>query len=286
MSGIYSLVNDSGQLRYCPDKHSYNFGGLVLDDDVALYKTAYEESSNTFVSGELDALNTLVLALKLSGVWTKYAFLWVCPAAPSNLTGASLYLKSYGSVDRLTFTNFTTGDITVDGIKGNGSSKHADTGINASLVFDTSTLSIGLHCSSVIDGVGNHSDFAWNTAGQGYSGLALGGSSGGIYVNNSLVSFSKPAQKGLYIGSLSGTTLVADRNTSTLASNTISAPSAVPSINMYLWAFNNAGSGAADWSDLRHSMAFTLDHAVFSTTERDAQSNAYSAYCAAIGRNF
>ena len=100
----------------------------------------------------LGAMNVFYKALQAIGLGL---FKSVCCFVPDNLIAATTPLvHSYGN-DPWTNHNFVAGDLTVNGIQGDGSSKYLDTGVIPSIAFaSVGTGGLTLYCSVYVSSTG------------------------------------------------------------------------------------------------------------------------------------
>jgi hypothetical protein len=109
-------------------KGAGNFNGflstnLTLDSDTLNYITRSLAAGNTVSSSEATAINTLITTLKAASLWSKIGLLW----RPHNATfaGSNICLKHPNANLQITLNNFGSGDLTINGFKGDGINKHA-----------------------------------------------------------------------------------------------------------------------------------------------------------------
>jgi|GEM_PF-3650249 len=96
---------------------------VAIDADAQNYINRSITAGNTVSASQTTAIVNLIVALKANSLWTKIGLLW----RPHNATfaGSNICLKHPNTNLQITFTNFVSGDLTINGLKGNGSNKHA-----------------------------------------------------------------------------------------------------------------------------------------------------------------
>lgn len=111
--------------------HRRNAGGSGYDSDADDYFARVLTAGYSFSDPDKAAINTFIVDAKGDGFWTKinwcvllYADLNVC-LTPMKVGGASDPMTNIGG-------NLVSGDIVTGGLKGDGSSKGIDTGLNPS----------------------------------------------------------------------------------------------------------------------------------------------------------
>lgn len=150
-----------------------------LDADVAAWVAAVSAVSSVSPS-TIRAVNRAVKRAKKSGLWAKIVMLDLC--AGDTLAGALVRVKVPAGVNRsYTNHNFVAGDYEErganGGLKGNGSSKYLDSGINpVSLGLSLSSFGLWVYTRETVTGANTRSSF-----GSGVSGYfsMLGWVSGG-----------------------------------------------------------------------------------------------------------
>jgi hypothetical protein len=97
------------------------------------------------------AVQTFIDTLISTGVWNK--MLAFSPFVPDNLIAATTpVLRSRSAVNPWTNTGFIAGDLTVDGLKGDGVGKRLDTGITPAAFFGYADIGMAVYTSSIADG--------------------------------------------------------------------------------------------------------------------------------------
>ena len=84
--------------------------------------------------------------------------------APDNLIAAQTPLISVAGSKIWSNSNFVTGDLTINGLKGNGSNKYLNTGIACNGIFSTSNMGATLYVPENSGGVGHNYGCASNTS--------------------------------------------------------------------------------------------------------------------------
>lgn len=201
-------------------------------------------------AGTKSALSTFVTGMSSIGVLSLMKA--VCCFVPDSLIAAiTPLLKAYGN-DPWTNANFVTGDLTVAGLRGNGSNKYLNTGVNPSTCF-SSTNSGGLTLYSTLNNSATSADFSvFGASSSGfqlltnYSGAAyfdcFNGGTGrinGTTLTNGLGYFSGnrtgAAAEAIY-GASSGSAH------HSLASGSGAPGSTFPAYSLPIFCWNNAGS--------------------------------------------
>ncbi len=217
--------------------------------------------------GTKNALTTFVDGLVTDGLLSKMKA--ICCLVPDSLTAALTPLIVGGGNDPWTNNGFVSGDLTVNGLIGNGTSKYLDTGLNPSLIY-SSPVSAGLtvYVSGNVTGV-TECDFGSFPSGTFPSAAVMA-----LYPNYSNVSYldcfgqstgrisaATSGFTGYHSGNCGvlggGVTEVIYRANSvvghtTLVSSTSAASQTSPNAHMLAFA-QLVGASAAQWSAKRNS---------------------------------
>ena len=100
------------------------------------------------------ALSNFYAKLRSSGLNNKIKSLNAF--VPDNLIAAQTPLISTVGSSIWSNTNFVTGDLTINGLKGNGSNKYLNTGITCNSIFSTSNMGVTLYVPENSAGVGHN----------------------------------------------------------------------------------------------------------------------------------
>lgn len=245
--------------------------------------------------GTLTALRTFVSSLDSAGIASKMYS--VLPVAPDSLTAARTPLFANVGLGIWTNNNFVGGDLTVDGLIGNASTKYLQTGIICAnldlfpagsggcsdMMFDASSTGTSMEIGA-IDGSSNVLGLQRVTPGNNMNAYCWGIGGGDAFFTVALpsntwpgfVSINRTATNALALYGASQATAF-----NTLASNsTAQTRSTGANVEMYAWALNSSGA-AGSFSGKR--MSFLAAHAGLTSTECQALYNAVAALRTSLG---
>jgi len=234
------------------------FGGV--DPSAQAYLNAITAVSGTRTSTRDNAINTFVVGAKAAGIWSKLLGVW--PIYGGNAASHAINLKTPG-----TFNITWTGGIThnTNGFR-NDRTGHGDTGINPATVLGAgvNTYSMGIYTRTqdLRDTLGTASmgarvgDSQWQTLADSRSWTDLKRS---FYANQNNIELTTPGDlnvSGFIMGTReASTTYRLVKNGTTILSSATTSSTTVPNINIFIGAFNNAGS-ASQRSRGEHCFAF------------------------------
>lgn len=250
----YSLIN------------SMSKGGVALDADATAFITAASITDAT----QKNAINTLVLDLKSASIWTKMKAIY--PFVGGTASAHKFNLKDPRDLDaayRLQFINGWTHS--VNGATPNGTDAYADTKLGSNLLQTNNHLSYYSRSATVgveVElGVFNNLPSAIISQLRA-AGNYISGQSGGVVNYTTILS-----ALGFWIGTkTSDTNRKGYLNGILQATSTTSDNQVLPSLNLFLGARNNGGSGAQLFSTKQSAFASIGD----GLTDAEA-SNLYTA---------
>jgi hypothetical protein len=225
----------------------------------------------------------------------------IMPMVPDSLTAALTPAWNItGGFDPWLNHNFVSGDLTVNGLQGDGSSKYLDTGFIPSLSYtgisdagltcyvaanNTNANDVDLYCAGpsgvpdyglLVSNLGTcYFDSYSFTAGSGRISAANSGFLG--YISGNHGTLGGGIIQAVYTGNSSG-------GHSTLVSSSTSTGGSLPAVNLYATAANNNNSSVFDYSSKRYS--FFAIHSGLAATESLAFYNAVQALRTALGGGY
>lgn len=228
--------------------------------ETVVYLAAVTAASGTRTSSRDAAIDNAVVALKSSGIWSKLIAAY--PFYGSNAASHAINLKTPG-----TYNITWTGGIShnVNGIR-NDRTGHGDTGINPATVLGASVnaYSMGIYTRTqdLRDTLGTASmgarvsDTQWQTIADSRGWADLKRS---FYANQNNIELSTPDDlnvSGFILGTRqASTTYRLSKNGSVILSSATTSSTTAPNINIFVGAFNNAGS-ASQRTRGEHCFAF------------------------------
>lgn len=283
-----------GKIRWCgPTTPCGAFSSaIVLNGRVADWAARVVTNGGAAPSaGTLAALNTFVSSLITAGIDSKIFAL--NPYAPDNLIACLTPLyKAFGNDPWTNNGPFVAGDLTINGLAGNGTTKYLDTGVNASLLgLGNNQAGFSLYCS-----VGNtttKSDIGSSNGGTLNTGIDLfftthgaRGWSGGSAVTPDTANILRTGFHS--INRISNTSLVLYNASSTIPFAVLSQNNALenglfPNFNIFVHASDLSGA-PNQVSNRRYS--FFAIHPGFTSTQDQALFNAVQALRVAFGGGF
>ena len=206
-----------------------------IDADSQAFYDRVTAAGGSLTQTEKDAVNVLVLDLKLAGIWTLMKAIYPMVGASAAACAQNLKSSSYTG----TFTSGWT--FTNNGVLPNGTSAYMNTGLNGStqLTNNNTHLSIysrtqdtsksGLDISAIVGG--NH--FALTAY---YAALSTGLSIQYFYPTDSATGYASSTQGHFVSSRISSTSNKLYRNSSTLGTVTTTNTTVLPSTNIFLGA--------------------------------------------------
>lgn len=239
--------------------------------------------TGTYNDTRKTAIDTLIRALKTSGVWSTYDVLCI---AGLNSADSLINWKNPGTFNS-SLVNAPT--FTADrGFAGNGTSSYINTNFNPNTESGNFTLNsahLGLYCRTDSDPAlardmgartafnSNESVLILRESGNGFAGLNANEVTTAISSGNSTGYWSSSRT--------SSNSLVLRRNGSEFTSSSISS-SAIPNLNIYVGSVNSGGSPVGYTT--RQYAAWSIGGGLTSTQMVD-EYTAIQAYMTAIGAN-
>lgn len=252
-----------------------------IDTAVINYQNRVNMVGGSFGGRDLLSLSIFVRKLRQAGLWDLFNFLWLSPSN-SNFPAASVPIKTPVSSGLWTLFNFNSGDLTVDGMIGDGSTKYANLGFATnSYILNSTSPSTHIFCCQTSGGVQ-------------IAGMGVRVSSGILMVNGNLFLetggtrlTAASSLPGLFFGTrINGTDARIYKNKAQLASANTNGGGTITSSIELAWV--NTWFGAtpfsSNFSPHRHSL-FATSPFGFTTTQRDTFVDLYTDYCRNIGRS-
>ena len=245
-------------------------------------------------TGTVTALKTFSSSLASAGIYSKMAV--VNAVVPDNLTAARVPLIVQAGNLTWTNVNFVSGDLGVNGIAGNGSSKYLNTGIIPGTCYKWSEGSGGLSIMvSVVPGAGTPIEMGALEGGSASTLIYNQTAAGGVYLwgyatGTDTISAALPSSSwpGFLTANRTATNAMSLYRASTANSfASLASTSGAKTINrssntiaLFTSAYNSAGSPAG-YSDRTHS--FYGFHQGLTSTEAQDLYNAVSALRTSLG---
>ena len=266
------IINGRGRVGARVTTGGSSGGGT--DADAQAFITAASITDPTQIS----AVNTLVTGLKSNNLWTKMKAIY--PVVGGNATAHSFNLKNTTQY-QLSFSSGWTHSST--GMKPNGTSAYANTGINPSTLLSNNNSNFGIYSRTNI--IQNSLDFGVTvSSARIYLCMNYNGSSGYGSVNSEFA-FPSTDTRGLYsIGRLSSidSNIKLIRNGSSILYNNNPSFINLPNGNLYLGASNENGS-ATFFSSRELALSYVSDG--LTPTEVSNLYTAVQAYQTTLSRN-
>jgi hypothetical protein len=206
-----------------------------FDADAAAFFNRVTTAGGTLSTTEKQAVNQLVLDLKANSLWTPMKAIY--PMVGASAAACSRNLKA----DEFNGTFSSGWTFASTGVTGNGTSDYMNTNLlpstqltlnSSHLSFYSRTLSNGVEVEMGNDDGANGSIIEIRTAGISYYRI----NSGGTYI-----SYTDSDSRAFYMANRTASNVINGwRNSTKVATGTVSS-SALPTINIFLGAWNNNG---------------------------------------------
>ena len=206
-----------------------------FDADAAAFFNRVTTAGGTLSTTEKQAVNQLVLDLKANSLWTPMKAIYPMVGASAAACSRNLKADDFNGTFSSGWTFASTG------VTGNGTSDYMNTNLlpstqltlnSSHLSFYSRTLSNGVEVEMGNDDGANGSIIEIRTAGISYYRI----NSGGTYI-----SYTDSDSRAFYMANRTASNVINGwRNSTKVATGTVSS-SALPTINIFLGAWNNNG---------------------------------------------
>ena len=236
--------------------------GSAFDADAAAFFARVTAAGGTLTATEQTAVNTLVIAMKANGIWTKmkaiYPMVGGGQANPAAACAQNLKSSSFTGTfsSGITFAN--------TGIKGNGTSSYMDTGINLSIDLEQNNSHACVYSRS--NNQGPFASFGVTTSGN-FNSLALsiylaGAAYYNMFSNGGLNTFSSTSALGMRILNRINSTTVnyftnLSKQTRTITSTT--------GENLNIWLLARNFNITGDLFDIKENAFFSFGDSLTDT---------------------
>lgn len=218
---------------------------FVFDSDALAYFSRVNAAGGTLSNTEKTAVNTLTLSMKADGIWNSMVAIY--PMVGASAAACAQNLKSSGFTG--TFSAGWTFSST--GVLPNGTSAYMDTSLNAAGNLTNNNWHLSYY-SRTNNSVSNDFDFGAGDASGAYSSSLLlrrtsnvSGFDSGNGSGTQRISTTITDSTGFFIGKITSSS---DRkylkNNSIIASSIAPVGNILGSLNLYLAAYNQAGTAA------------------------------------------
>lgn len=249
-----------------------SIGATAFDADAQSFITTAGITNNT----QKNAINTLVLAYKSAGIWTKMSAIYP-------LVGGTSTTHSYNLKNPSQFQITWSGSVTHDsnGVTGNGTTGYGDTGIIPSTSLTLENVHIS--CYNRTGNVRSHASIGAGTSGTNRLKIASQTTATiRAFLNSTIASTFNVTN---FIGSFVITKSSANNGSiwrNTTESNATNTTTSLPSNSIFILADNNWG-GANEYSNDNYAM-FTIGTSLNSTDVLNKYT-ADQAFQTSLGRN-
>ena len=282
--GRLLLKNTNGNLGRI---HMYLNLPLLFDPDAQAFITAAAITDVT----QQNAINTLVVAFKGYGIWTKFKAIW--PIVGGTASQHKFNLKDPRDLDaafRLTFSSGWTHS--ASGMLPNGTSAFADTKLNANSNLIVNNVATSIYVNNNIAGIVSSPGFGCSSGASSafYTHLKLsnifysfiGSENGSATFGNS---FSNTDNSGFYIIARTSSTSLKTYKNNVLKNTTILSNTGIlPSLNYTYGAIRSSGGAVNGITYNNYSHAFMSLGEGLTDTEASNFYTAVQAFNTTLGR--